>query len=662
LVGEDTSLSEPITNTQNTPDRPQTSAPISDGGEKYDASGWILQRTYDRLVQENSRFLASAPKENINFENAPPAFSPPKKDLEPEVSVDSNTEDSFHSVAGEGADVSQDRVLGEENPFPIQDPVSQASDSETFLLGTSEGASAGCGSVLGVPFSGPNLWEPLATLLFGLWGVMALAWFSLAGLVGWMIWKTREREGAGLIHFKKRSIYPRIRWFLWALVSSFSFSFYPAYAMVSTPESMIYEGVLSDENGQMLSGQYDFRFSLWRQLSFDPATVITGQIDASDPDYHGWSETQSQSLVDGRFSFLLGAVAPIQSELFDRPGLYLQVEVKAQGQPDTNYEFIDLDPNDALMTRLVISTVPFAFNADRLDFRELGFGPGEIPYLDGLGKLTSDILPDIDAVTLEGRNTGFDPGNIPYLDTTGKLDASILPQTPLVNGVEGLDFYLDLDGDAVGSDTLSLYFGSTLGKSIRWEGVSDRFVINDDLSVEGDLTVSGSINGVNLQPKNQKIVLSPRYPNSIFQADGTDNRYGSMYEMTESVNGIEKNIIRWVSSDTSLQDYDVVIRYALPVDFLEFQNGNPISLEHFWEGGSVGDSRVEITVKKENGSVNLLSSGLPVNADVWQKTDLDFLSGTVWSPGETMEIRVRVFSRQKKSAKLGDIVLNYITN
>ncbi len=236
---------------------------------------------------------------------------------------------------------------------------------------------------------------------------------------------------------------------------------------VTTPQQLIYEGELLDNNGNPLTGKYDFRFSLWNNQDFEASDTIKGVINVGAVDYNGWQEIHSIELNSGKFSIKLGSHAPFIAKLFDKTNVYLQIEVKNTSDSDSNFELIDTDSVNNVLDRTLINTIPFAFNADKLDFHDLGYAPGEIPFID----------PD-----------------------TGKLPESIIPSEllKLTNGINGNSFTLDIDGDADENDLITLKFGDTLNKTLTWNGLDNQFEFNDKVYVNGDFMVTGTIRSTNL--------------------------------------------------------------------------------------------------------------------------------------------------------------------
>jgi hypothetical protein len=238
---------------------------------------------------------------------------------------------------------------------------------------------------------------------------------------------------------------------------------YTAHAAITTPQRYVYNGHLLDSTGHPITTAHSIRFSFWK--SADEVTTDidnAGELNTGATTYAGWQEVDTVTPdVNGYFSVQLGAGTPLPDltgyTAAALQSLFLQVEVKVQAAADTSYEVLDVDPTDAAVDRSPIVSVPFAQNADKIDQREIGTGSGSIPLLG--------------------------PG--------GKLPASAIPSS-----LEGTKLIIDSTNSATGSVTLQ--FGSTLAKTLSYDTVNNLFKFNDSVQIQGNLTVLGLINGVDI--------------------------------------------------------------------------------------------------------------------------------------------------------------------
>ncbi len=242
----------------------------------------------------------------------------------------------------------------------------------------------------------------------------------------------------------------------------------------TVPDYLMYEGSLMNSSGTPLTGVFEFRFSFWTNVDYMDTDVVDGFINEASSDYLGWNEIQPKALGEGgRFSIEIGASKPLVYDIFENPRVYLQVEVKKAGRPYKEFEILDVDFSSDIIDRMVFDSVPYAFNADKLDFRDTGFEAGDIPYLNEEGKLPGSAIPSI---------TNGD----------GAISESMIP-----GGTNQASFMLDADGsDSVDPDSfLSLIFGNSISHVFSWAGLLNRFTLSDSLEINGDLLVTGAIIG-----------------------------------------------------------------------------------------------------------------------------------------------------------------------
>lgn len=434
-------------------------------------------------------------------------------------------------------------------------------------------------------------------------------------------------------------------------------------ATTTTPQTIVYEGELLDSTGTPLAGNYDFRFSFWTRTDYIATDVSAGVINASEPAYLGWNEIQSVNLdASGFFSFQVGSSSPWPIDLLDVTNLFFQVEVKTTGSPDSSFELLDVNPDDVTVDRTIIASVPHAFNADKLDFRELGFGAGDIPYLDETtGLFDPALIPfNINVNQVDGYDVGLNPGQIPFIDPdTGVISPTVIPSVPATsNGTDNITYTIDQDGNATPTDNLTLQFGSVLAQTLIFNQLSDQFEFSNDLQVNGNLIVTGTINGVTIGPKDEDVIFSGRSDSLILEKDGTDNS-GSMFEELESVLGETKPILRWESQQTTLQDYDIVIRYVLPLNFDSFRSP-AVSLD-VKTVGSAADAKIDFSIEDPSSGVDLLS-GVGNNQVSASWSTRNFTLPASLSAGDSILIRARMYARGAASAQIGDLKLRMVTN
>ncbi len=230
-------------------------------------------------------------------------------------------------------------------------------------------------------------------------------------------------------------------------------------AETTAPQRIIYNGHLLDSSGDAITTEHTIRFSYWTSTDYVSGDVTaTGSINIGATEYASWYEEQTVTPnSDGYFSVELGSVTALPDfstlSVTTLLSLHLQVEVKASSADDTDYELLDRNSSDDTIDRSPVRSVPFALNANLLDRKQVGSSSGSITFLGSGGFLR-------EAGTLANRFT--------------------------------------IDAENSSGGTLYLRFGTTLGKELSFEQDNGYFNFNDNVNIQGNLTLTGLINGVDI--------------------------------------------------------------------------------------------------------------------------------------------------------------------
>ncbi|MCA9370805.1 MAG: hypothetical protein KC680_02485 [Candidatus Peregrinibacteria bacterium] len=231
------------------------------------------------------------------------------------------------------------------------------------------------------------------------------------------------------------------------------------FAETTVPQRVIYNGHLLDSSGTAIASEVNIRFSYWTSTDYVTGDVTaTGAINIGASNYANWYEEHTVTPDSkGYFSVEIGSVTalPDFSELpvSTLLNLHMQVELKASSAADTAYELLDRDSTDDTVDRSPVRSVPFSLNTNFLDRKQIGSGSGNITFLGSGGYLR-------EGGTLANRFT--------------------------------------IDADSSSGGTLYLRFGADLGKELSYDQGNSYFNFNDDVNIQGDLTVTGLINGVDI--------------------------------------------------------------------------------------------------------------------------------------------------------------------
>lgn len=483
------------------------------------------------------------------------------------------------------------------------------------------------------------------------------------------------------------------------------------HAAESVPLTYSYRGTLLTSGGTAVTTAHVIRFSYWRSADAVPGDITgAGAINTGATNYQSWQEEHTVTPnARGIFAVELGSVNAFPN--LNISSLFLQIEVKPQGQADTVYEILDPKPANSLIDRTSILAVPFARNADFLDFHD----------------------------------TGTSSGSIAVLGTGGLFSRSMIPL-----GTNLDNFTIDSDNTSTGSITLE--FGETLGKTLTYDTVQSRFRFNDSLTIEGNLTVTGLVNGLNLGALNsggaqlsvstgagltvgvtagsyrlngtiytftgdssvplpnnatrflyftttglttgtafptdasfiplarvvtaggavtnitdKRVlqnddrqhtiveVLHPIYEGSTLQADGLGN-IGQM--SVENDEMYQRNYYQWTSTKATLQDYDILIRKTLPNSFIRWNDS--LSLMYRTTSASSTNNKVEVQVYDTSGNpVTLSGSVTDLAGTSWRTAHIEFTGTPTWTPGEAFLIRLKMYAKDTFEVHAAKVTLDY---
>lgn len=444
-----------------------------------------------------------------------------------------------------------------------------------------------------------------------------------------------------------------------------------AYAATTIPARMIYEGRLLDSSGSApLTGLHDFRFSVWSSSSVSAGDISGGAINVLAPTYSGWQEVHTvMPNGNGFFSLELGSIFPTP-KVDSIKHLYLQVEIKQSGDPDTSYEILDRAPSDSTSDRSPIGSVPYAMNADYVGNARLGISTGDIVILDA-----EDAWP-----------------------------ASTIP-----GGTNSDNFILDNDDNAVGA--IGLQFGNTLGKILSWDMLNGYFDFNDNVNIQGNLTITGMVDGVDISvlastvnlhldggankhdaseidveaidghyysagdletaiddideqlfslaagSSNLRKIIPSMYDGVSYKSDGTNN-IGRLFINNDIANG--RNFYVWTSTPNALQDYDVIVQVPLPTNFSGWDGVTPWEFNYRSDSASSTDNMADIYIYDSNGAaVTLTGTSTALASTTWSSTSIGYSGTPTFTAGETFMIVIRMHSRNKNEMHIGEISLNF---
>ena len=293
---------------------------------------------------------------------------------------------------------------------------------------------------------------------------------------------------------------------------------FTSYSQGQIPQQINYQGVLTDSNGNPVSGKHSFTFSIYN--------------DSTSTD-HIWTETQEVFIEDGLFHVILGSVEPIPIHKIDGADKYLGVQV---------------DSDEEMSPRKKLLSVVHCFLSDNSN-KLNGKRASDFVFIDqdnSIGtamvknnaittdKILPNIISSISGVSNDGGDIVIKGNNNIMIETDDEKKEITISATGIgsgditaVNAGEGLK-----DGGESGDVTLNVGAGN--GISITADDVALNTTFTDGRYVNESQTNSITGNMItNLTITNSDIAentitAGKIVPNIISSIDGVTNDEGNV--------------------------------------------------------------------------------------------------------------------------------------
>ncbi len=188
------------------------------------------------------------------------------------------------------------------------------------------------------------------------------------------------------------------------------------------------------------------------------------------------------------------------------------------------------------------------------------------------------------------------------------------------------------------------------------------------ISGEGTLELQGNA-------RHTRIVrLSPEYASVVFSADGTNNS-GTLLSGMDTQNNYFYSYYQWATSQTTLQDYDLYVRWQVPMDFDGFPSGtnDALIVDIATATTTATDNAVDVTLYKDGASASSsVTDKVSTSAGTWMTDqegtavvafdDSDTVLSSL-SAGDVLVIKITLKANNTNSgwAKVGTIRIKYLS-
>jgi hypothetical protein len=151
--------------------------------------------------------------------------------------------------------------------------------------------------------------------------------------------------------------------------------------------------------------------------------------------------------------------------------------------------------------------------------------------------------------------------------------------------------------------------------------------------------------------------FEPDYDGVAYAADGTNN-VGQLVLLSSGAN--LSNYYKWTSTNSSLQDYDILLRVRLPSDFVRW-SPEPFVVTYKSDSANQADNKLDISMFDTNGNpVTLIGNTTGLASTSWASTNLAYADSPQWTNGSGALIRMHLSAKNTGGMCVGTISAKYI--
>lgn len=162
----------------------------------------------------------------------------------------------------------------------------------------------------------------------------------------------------------------------------------------------------------------------------------------------------------------------------------------------------------------------------------------------------------------------------------------------------------------------------------------------------------------------RRISLNAEYPGAVLDADGANNN-GTMTAGYDSSQRM--NYYNWTTSQSTSQDYDIVLQVQIPSDFSAWASSNPLNYSVY--GSTTTACSISALITDTSGTNQGTTSTCgtnytditPSSTSTWQTKQPTTLSSGTYAAGSTMIIRLHLSSPNGGTIRVGRIYLDYLS-
>ena len=173
----------------------------------------------------------------------------------------------------------------------------------------------------------------------------------------------------------------------------------------------------------------------------------------------------------------------------------------------------------------------------------------------------------------------------------------------------------------------------------------------------------GAVPWSNIGSGSRSKDFHPEYPGAVWTtslrgAAASGNNDGTKSTGQDVVSYAARNYYEFTSSETSLQDHYIALRFTLPEDFGAWASSNAIQIEYRTGSDPSTNCHVDIYIYK-SGTATLVASSENNAGTSWSTIIIDDSVLGSWSSSDIMEIYLKLETRSNYYARVGRVKFNY---
>ncbi|MDP7247873.1 MAG: hypothetical protein QF741_04590 [Candidatus Peribacteraceae bacterium] len=152
-------------------------------------------------------------------------------------------------------------------------------------------------------------------------------------------------------------------------------------------------------------------------------------------------------------------------------------------------------------------------------------------------------------------------------------------------------------------------------------------------------------------------IFTPEFEGVSYQGDGSNN-VGQL--VLNHSGGNLMNSYQWSSSRSTLQDYDVLLNFSLPEDFIRWSD-NHMTISYKSSSSDAANNKLDIAVfDSADNSVTLTGDSTGLVSTGWTTTAITWSGTPTWTAGSGSLIRLRLSAKSDESMHVGKVKLKYV--